>query len=309
MPKRIVITGATGMIGTRVTKELIDRGDEVIIFSRSPQRAKNVIKGAKEYVLWTQNAKREMIWEDSLEGVDAVIHLSGENVMSKRWNDEHKQNILNSRIDTTKALVDALAEVKKKPEVFICASAIGYYGSSEEKEFDEYSEAGNDFLAGVVKQWEEEARRVGEYSIRYIGIRTGIVLDKNEGALARMLTPFKFLIGGPLGNGKQWFPWIHINDVVGIYLHALDNPKVNGVLNAAAPEFITMKKFCETLGSIMHRPSFFRVPAFVLRILFGEGADILVKGAKVFPKKTIDSGYEFEYESIEPALRNLLKNI
>ncbi|MFC2139887.1 TIGR01777 family oxidoreductase, partial [Bacteroidota bacterium] len=173
--------------------------------------------------------------------------------------------------------------------------------------FDEYSPAGNDFLSGVTVEWENEAKRAEDLGIRYAGIRTGIVLSKDGGALTRMLLPFKLFIGGPLGDGKQWFPWIHIDDVTGIYLHVIDNPGVNGVLNGAAPEQLVMKEFCRMLGKVLHRPSYLNVPKFALKILFGEGADMLIKGTKVNPKRTIESGYKFKFDNAESALKNLLK--
>jgi len=303
MPKKIIITGATGLIGRELSSKLISGGNEVIIFSRSPQKAKEIIHGAQEYVEWRDNRDT---WEKYIGQADAVIHLAGENVMARRWSENHKNRIINSRINTTRSIAEAIANSDKKPEVFICASATGYYGTSETSEFDESSQPGTDFLAKVTKEWESEARRVEEFGLRYTGIRTGIVLDKRGGALARMLTPFKFYIGGPLGNGKQWFPWIHIEDVVNIYLYALDNPEVSGVLNAVAPHPVTMTEFCSALGKVMHRPSFFHVPSFVLKILFGEGADVLVKGAHVKPKRTIEAGYNFRFQEVKNALANLL---
>ena len=304
MSKKVAIFGATGLIGRSISQTLIERGDEVIVFTRSPGKAEILIPGAKEYLNWGED---NLSWKDNLNNLDAVIHLAGENVLARRWNENHKNLVKQSRIESTRTIVNALADVENKPEVFVCASAVGFYGTSEKMEFDEYSKAGSDFLAGVTVDWENEAKRVEDLGIRYAGIRTGIVLSKYGGALARMLLPFKLFIGGPLGDGKQWVPWIHIDDVAGIYLHAIDNPNVNGVLNGAAPEHIVMKEFCKVLGKVLNRPSVFNVPKFVLKILFGEGADILIKGTKVIPKRTIMNGYEFKFDNAEAALKNLLK--
>jgi uncharacterized protein len=301
--KKVVLTGATGLIGKNIAEKLIRRGDEVTIFSRSVDKAKRIIPNASEYVNWNLEQND---WRPMLEGKDVVIHLAGENVMARRWNGVHKKNIYNSRIDSTRILVEALRETKRKPEVFISASAVGYYGNSEEP-VTEKSKPGNDFLAGVVKDWEKEAEVVEQFGVRRVNVRTGIVLDKNEGALAQMILPFKYFIGGPLGTGKQWFPWIHIDDVAGIFLFALDNENVHGALNAASPNPLRMNNFCKTLGAVMHRPSLFKVPAFVLKIIFGEGSEVLLGGAKVIPERTIELGYIFNFVKAEEALKNLLE--
>ncbi|MCX6169835.1 MAG: TIGR01777 family oxidoreductase [Ignavibacteriales bacterium] len=301
--KKVLLTGATGLIGKSIAAKLIQRGDEVTIFTRSVNKAKTIIPIAAEYVAW--NLERDD-WQVKLEGKDAVIHLAGESVMAKRWNNEHKKNIYNSRIDSTRILIEAIGKTVDKPKVFISASAIGYYGNSDEP-VTEKSNPGKDFLANVVRDWEKETEEVERLRVRKVNIRIGIVLDKHEGALARMITPYKFFIGGPLGSGRQWFPWIHINDVAGIFLFALDNENVRGVLNAVSPNPLRMNEFCKTLGGVMHRPSLFKVPAFVLKIIFGEAAEVLLGGAKVIPKRTIELGYIFNFVKAEDALKNLLK--
>ena len=196
--------------------------------------------------------------------------------------------------------------MKYKPKVFISASAIGYYGNSE-KLVNEDSAPGKDFLAEVVNAWESEANKVESCGVRRVSIRTGIVLDTNEGALVPMISQFKFFAGGPIGSGEQWFPWIHIDDVVKIFLFAIDNQNVSGALNASSPNPLRMKEFCKTLGKVMHRPSLFKVPAFIIKIFFGEAADVLLNGVQVIPEKTIKAGYNFRFETAEEALKNLLK--
>jgi uncharacterized protein (TIGR01777 family) len=305
MPKKIVITGATGLIGKKISETLINRGDELIIFTRSPEKAKQIIPGAKEYVKWNYNNPHE--WKEKINGVDSVIHLAGENVMGKRWTDKYKNKILESRIVSTKNLVEVISHSKQKPESFISASAVGFYPYSETEEFTEDSKPGNHFLSNVTKQWEDETAVVEKYGVRCVNIRTGIVLDKNEGALAKMILPFKLFIGGPLGNGKQWFPWIHINDVVGIYVFALDNENITGVLNAVAPEFINMKSFCKNLGKVINRPSIFKVPSFVLNIVLGKGAEAVLSGSKIKPQRTLGFGYKFLFDNSFKALSDILK--
>lgn len=305
MSKKIVITGATGLIGKKISGILINRGDELIIFTRLPEKAKTIIPGAKEYIKWNYENIDE--WKESLNGADSVIHLAGESVMGSRWTETYKKKILESRTVTTRKLVEAISKVEQKPESFICASAVGYYPYSENQEFSEDSKPGNHFLSEITKQWEEETTGVDDLLIRRVNIRTGIVLDKNEGALAKLLLPFKLFIGGPLGSGKQWFPWIHINDVAGIYILALDNEKVSGALNAVAPEFINIKSFCKNLGKVIARPSLFYVPSFVLKIVLGEGAEAVINGAKIKPQRTLGFGYKFQFEKSVDALQNILK--
>ena len=302
MNRKIVITGATGLIGKRIAHKLIQRGDKVTIFTRSVNNAIRFIPDAAEYVKWDYNKDN---WQMKLEGIDAVIHLAGENVMAKRWNKQHKENILKSRIETTSAMVNAIINTENKPKIFISASAVGFYGSSDQP-VTEKSLPGKDFLSNVVNAWEDQSKKVDEYKVRRSNIRTGIVLDKNEGALAQMVIPFKYFIGGPLGTGKQWFPWIHIEDVVGIYLYVLDNDNVDGIINAVSPHPIRMNEFCKSLGKIMHRPSLFKVPEFVLRLIFGEATDVLLASAHVIPERTLELGYKFEFEKVENALKNLL---
>ena len=304
MSKKIVVTGATGLIGKKICELLIKRGDEVIVFTRSPQKAKSIIPGVKEFVKWDLKNLEE--WKVKLNGADSVIHLAGENVMGSRWTNEYKTKVLESRTLSTQKLIEVISNVEHKPESFICASAVGYYPYSETEEFSEDSKPGNHFLAKVTKQWEQETKKLDALGIRRCNIRTGIVLDKYEGALAKMLLPFKVFIGGPLGSGKQWFPWIHITDTAGIYLFALDNKYVNGALNAVAPEFINMKNFCKNLGSVIKRPSLFPVPSFILRIVLGEGAEAVLNGSKIKPQKTLGFGYKFQFQKSAEAIKDIL---
>lgn len=306
--KRIVITGATGLIGKKICDRLIERGDQVCIFSRNPDNAKNILPDVNEHVYWNPlNDPNANEWISHLNGKDAVIHLAGENIMAGRWTDEHKQRVFNSRVNGTKALVDGLIQAENKPGKLISASAVGYYGFSDTKVFTEESEPANDFLANLTLHWEVETKKASQIGMREARIRIGLVLDKYEGVLDKMLLPFKLFVGGPIGTGKQYFPWVHINDVVDLFLFAVDNENVTGALNAVAPETITMNQFAETLGKVLHRPSFFKVPEFVLRIAIGEAGSVAAKGANIKPERTMELGYRFQFEKVEDALKNLLK--
>lgn len=304
MSKRIIITGATGLIGKKLAASLINRGDKVIIFSRDAEKAKSVFPNAIDCVEW--NYRNPDSWKSKLENADAVIHLAGINLFSKRWNDDFKKEVLKSREVSTKNLVDAIKSCTNKPEVFISASGIGYYGDCGDTVLDEKSPKGNDFLADVCEVWESESQKIGDYGIRNVQIRTGLVLSPEDGALKQMLPPFKFFIGGPLGNGKQWASWLHIDDIVGIYLQALDIQQLQGAINAASLNPVRMKEFAKTLGKVLKRPSFFPVPQFALKIVVGEAAEVVTASQKIDANKILDSGYKFKFENLEDALRDLL---
>lgn len=303
MARKILITGATGFIGKKIVNELITRGDKVVVLSRSNSKTKNVFHNAHAFYEWDMPEEKLAA---EFSDIDAVIHLAGEGVMNKRWSVNQKKKILESRVNSTIKLGSIFSKAENKPDVFISASAVGYYGNSE-LEADENSQKGDGFLADVVDAWENETSFTEKLKIRRVNIRIGIVLDKNEGALAKMITPFKLFVGGPLGNGKQWMPWIHINDLIKIFIYALDNENVNGIVNGVSPNPVNMKMFAKTLGTVMNRPSFFKVPSFVLNIILGEAAQTVLTGAKVYPRKLLGMNFEFEYNDIESALRDILK--
>ena len=304
MLKKIVITGASGLIGTRLAKALINRGDEVIVFSRDTARAKSIFPKAIDYIEWNYRKPEE--WKSKLENSDAVIHLAGINLFAKRWSNDFKKTVLESRELSTKNLVEAIKSADKKPEVFISASGIGYYGDCGETVLDETSPKGNDFLAEVCDVWESEAQKIGDYGIRNVQIRTGLVLSPEDGVLKQMLLPFKLYIGGPLGNGNQWWSWLHIDDIVDIYLYALDNSQLQGPLNAASPNPVRMKEFANSYGKILKRPSLFPVPKFVLKIVIGETAEVVTASQKIDVQKLLNDGYRFKFEKLNDALSNLL---
>lgn len=303
--KRIIITGATGLIGKKLSEKLSLAGNQIVIFSRDAAKAKTILKKNYEYVDWDYNHPEK--WIDKISESDAVIHLAGINLFAKRWNEKFKKEIIISRRDTTKALTNAIKKSSRKPKVFISASGVGYYGDGGNNILSEDSPAGKDFLAEVCKVWEKEATEVESVGVRRVSLRTGIVLSPEDGALKRMLLPFKLFIGGPLGNGNQWFPWIHIDDIIGVYVHALDNENLSGAVNAASPKICTMNEFAKTLGKILNRPSFFKVPKFALKLAIGEAADVVVVGQRVSVNKLLIAGYKFKFENLEEALRDLLK--
>lgn len=305
MSKKIIITGATGLIGKKLSKALVDRGDEVIVFSRSVESARKKLPHIKSFVKWNYRNPDE--WKNHLDAKDAIVHLAGINLFSARWNKKFKNEIVESREASTRNLVQSLEDCKDKPEVFISASGVGYYGDGGEKVLPEEAPKGNDFLADVCDVWELESRKAGEYRIRNVQVRTGIVLSTDDGALKQMLLPFKFFVGGSLGSGKQWFPWLHIDDVSDIYIHAIDSNNVSGAVNAASPGIVRMHEFAETLGKVLHRPSIFPVPEFVLRIVVGEAAGTVVTGQRVIANKLLESGYKFKFEKLEMALKDLLR--
>ena len=295
----ITVTGATGFIGNRLVRVLLP-GHSVHVLGRkrSPELPAEV-----RFSEWS-SAESEPPAE-SLADADAVIHLAGEPV-AQRWSAKVKQRIRNSRVDGTRNLVAALSKQKHRPQVLICASAIGYYGSRGDEVLAEGSSPGRDFLAQVVIEWEKAAREAEALGIRVISPRFGVVLGKNGGALAKMLPPFRMGAGGRLGSGQQWMSWIHVDDVVGLIQFALDHASVRGPLNATAPQPVRNREFTKELASALHRPAIFPVPRFALKILFGQMADVMLASQRVIPKATQSAGFKFQYPELRPALARLL---
>lgn len=299
----VLVSGATGFIGKALCASLKAQGQTFTAFSRRPEKAKAALPGVKEAYKWRPMLELPPL--PAIEGAGAVVHLAGESVAG-RWNTLKKRKIKESRLIGTRHLVEALGEAKKRPSVFICASAVGYYGDRGEEELTEDSGPGNDFLAQVCQEWEAEAKRAEALGIRVVSVRTGIVLGLGGGALQQMLLPFKLGLGGPLGNGKQWMPWVHIDDVVGIFLHAIQNENVKGPMNATAPQPVRNREFTKTLAQVLRRPAFLPAPAIGLRLILGEFAQVLLSSQRVLPKRAQASGYTFRHPSLEPALRALL---
>jgi uncharacterized protein (TIGR01777 family) len=303
--KRVIVTGATGLIGKALCKRLIEQGYAVVVFSRDPAAARQQVPGAADYVAWEPAESGP--WAAAVEGAYAVINLAGASIAGKRWNPAYKQAILNSRVIGTRGLVNAIGQAQNKPQVLINGSAIGYYGFRDDTKLDETQTPGTDFLANVVKAWEAEALKAEALGVRVVLVRTGIVLDKKEGSLPLMMLPFRFFAGGPVLPGTQYFAWIHLADEVGIILFALENAQVRGPINATAPETQTNKEFSATLGRVMGRPSLFPVPGFALQVVMGEAAQLVTTGQRVIPQKAQDLGYRFQFPTSEAALRNVVK--
>lgn len=304
--RNIVMTGATGLIGPKLARELTGRGHRVTILARDPESARRRVPGMTNYLPWSSSMK-DGEWRTAVADADAVINLAGSPV-AVRWTDKQKQLIRESRVQGTRNLVDAIAAAERKPRVLINASAVGYYGTSETATFTEASPAGNDFLSVICRDWEKETEPARKLGVRVALLRTGIVLDPDGGALAKLLPTFKLGLGGPLGSGRQWFPWIHRDDELGIILWALDDERAEGPLNATAPGITTNKEFSRILGNVLHRPSLFPVPTFILKLVFGEAAVALVEGQRAIPEHTTKLGYHFHYPDLEPALHELLKS-
>jgi len=242
-------------------------------------------------------------WESALAGADGVINLAGEPIAKKRWTIKQKHQLRLSRIDTTVGLVRAIAKAKQKPKFLLNASAVGYYGPRGDETIGEEAEAGTDFLAALCRDWENEAMKAEKLGVRVIRLRTGIVLGAGGGALAKMSPPFKFFVGGPLGSGAQWMSWIQLEDEVGLIVHLIENSQASGAVNATAPNPVTMKEFCRTLGQVIGRPSWAPVPAFALRLMLGEMAEMLLTGQRAVPTAAEKFGYRFRYPNLPEALR------
>lgn len=302
--KKVLVTGGTGFIGKRVCDALQEKDYGVTVLSRDPERAKTKLQSIDEIYTW--NPETEQLPSEATSDLHAVIHLAGESIAG-RWNAKKKQRIRDSRILSTQNLVSSLASTEAKPEVLVCASAIGLYGATGDDSFTEESAKGTDFLAEVCQEWEAAGQKASELGIRVVHVRIGLVLGIGGGLLEQVLPPFKFGAGGKLGSGKQWMSWIHIDDVVGIIMHSLENEGVQGALNATAPNPVRNIEFTKTLGSVLRKPAILPVPAFGLHLLMGEFAEFVMLSQNVLPQKTEECGYEFQFRSLESALEDLLK--
>jgi len=305
---KVAVTGATGFVGSRLVEQLQAEGHQVLVLVRNPQRATQLFPRSAfpsvEVVHYTPLQSGD--WQSQLSGCDGVVNLAGEPI-SERWTAERKQSIIDSRKLGTKTLVEGIVQANPKPQVLVSASAIGYYGTSETATFDESSSAGSDFLAQVCQAWESEAQQVTQAGVRLVILRIGIVLGMG-GAIAKMVPPFKLFAGGPIGSGKQWFSWVHREDLVNLILYALTHPEMSGTFNATAPNPVRMADFCQTLGEVINRPSWLPVPAFALELLLGDGAQVVLEGQQVLPKRTQETSFQYQYTTVKPALEEILKD-
>ncbi|MBC8282223.1 MAG: TIGR01777 family protein [Nitrospinae bacterium] len=300
--KNILITGGTGLVGKHLTELLLTKGYNVSVLSRSPKKQANQIS----YYRW--DVSRQYIDENSLIAVDAVIHLAGANIGDKRWTKNRKQEILESRVDSTNLLFQSIQKQNPELKKFICASAIGYYGTVTSYQiFSEESDAGGDFLANVCASWESEALKCQGLGVSTSIVRNGIVLAKEDGALPKMAFPAKLGLYSPIGSGQQYMPWIHIQDLCNMYLFLLEHPKIDGVFNAVSSEHISNSSFSRVLTNVLNRPFFMpNIPAFFIRLMFGEMAVILLNGSRVDNQKIKEAGFSFEFDNLKSALTNLL---
>jgi len=295
---RLVVTGATGFIGTALCAGLLERGHALTLLTRGAPRDANT--GTKRWLHWTPGTLRE--WDSALDGADGVINLAGEPIAQKKWTYTQRRRIERSRIDATHSLVQACATAKPRPKFLINASAVGYYGARGDEIITEEAPPGDDFLSVLCQNWEAEAKKAEELGLRVVRLRTGVVLGSGGGALAKMAEPFRFFVGGPLGSGQQWISWIQLEDLVRLIFEAVNNPLAQGPLNATAPHPVRNKEFTHTLGKVMHRPSWIPVPGFALKLALGDMADMLLTGQRVVPAAAEKLGFQFRYPDLQQAL-------
>jgi uncharacterized protein (TIGR01777 family) len=304
--KCIVVVGATGTIGKALSKSLMERGYDVVVFSRNPDTAHKSVPGAAEYVAW--QPEETGAWFSAIDGAFAVINLAGAPFF-KRWTPEYKQEVTNSRVQGTRGLINAMKEAKIRPQVFIVGTSQGYYGfdgTNRDQTMDEIAPAGNDFWGQDTASYEKQIAQAESLGIRTIMLRTGVLLSEDSGPLPQQVPQYLRGFGGPVLPGSQWSSWIHIADEVGIILFALEHEQVSGPINLTAPEPVRNRDFAKTLGKVLHRPAWFPVPGFMLKLFLGEVANVIIGGRRVVPKKIMDAGYQFQYPTLEPALRQLL---
>jgi uncharacterized protein len=298
---RVAVTGATGLIGTAVVRELQARGDEVTVLTRNVSRASSELPGV-ETCEW-RDPVREAAPSEAFAGRDAVVHLAGEPI-AQRWTDDSKRRIRESRQLGTRNLVAGLrAAPEPRPRVLVSQSAIGWYGARGDERLNESEPSAGDFLAQVVAAWETEARAAEELGMRVVLTRTGVVLAEAGGALEKMLPPFKLGVGGPVAGGRQYVSWIHLDDVVGAILFCLDDERARGPVNLTAPEPVTNKQLSKALGRALKRPAVAPVPGVAVKLLYGEMASIVTTGARVMPKRLEELGYSYRWPELDPALR------
>jgi uncharacterized protein (TIGR01777 family) len=300
---RVTLTGATGRIGTQLVRALQERGDEVTVLSRSPDRARERLGDVGAHA-WDPSAGPAPA--EALAGRDAVVHLASED-LAQRWSTDAKRRILESRELGTRNLVEGLRAADPRPAALVSASAVGIYGSRGGERLDEDASAGDDFPARVCRVWEREAAVAESLGMRVVRVRTGIVVVAGGGALKKMLPPFKLGVGGPVAGGRQYIAWIHVDDVVGIYCRAIDDGSWRGAVNATAPEPATNREFSQALGRALRRPALVPVPAFAVRLLYGEMAALVIDSQRAVPRRTLELGYEFRHPELDEALRSVLR--
>lgn len=300
---KVLIFGGTGFIGRNLIKELLLNNYQVFVVTRNSKKKSSTLGEKVQWIEW--NNSLPLAVNPDLGDFDGVINLAGESIGDRRWTPEVKEEILASRVRTTRAIVEAINNGSLRCKLLINGSAVGYYGPRLDDEVAENEKPGEDFLAEVCKAWEDEAYKVKGDSTRVVTIRTGVVLGK-EGALTKMVMPFRYYIGGPMGSGKQWFSWIHIDDWVGLVRYIMEKGNIRGPVNATAPNPIKMKDFAKALGRALNRPAWFPVPEFMLRLALGQMAEMLLHGQRAIPKKMLEAGYQYKFPEAEVALGDIL---
>lgn len=303
MAKRVLITGGTGLIGRALSASMAGDGYEVVVLSRSPERAAGLPPGVRA-ARW--DGRTAAGWGALADGACAVVNLAGEGIANGRWTGERRRRIADSRLSAGQAVVEAVELAREKPRVLLQASGVGFYGNLLEGSASENRPAGRDYLARLAVEWEASTRRVEAMGVRRVILRTGIVLSSDGGALPRMMLPFRFFIGGRVGSGRQWMSWIHIADEVGAIRFLIENPKAVGAFNLSAPNPVTNADFGRSLGRRLRRPVVMPTPEFLLRLLYGEMADVLLNGQRAVPRRLTHLGYAFRFAEIDAALGDIL---
>lgn len=302
---RVIVTGGTGFIGRHLSKRLMEKGYEVVCLTRNVSSAKQ--EGDSRILFTGWDGRTAVGWGGYAEGSAAIVNLAGENLASGRWDKKRKQRIIQSRLQAGKAVVDAVKSARRKPGVVIQASAVGFYGNRGDEVVDEASGPGRGFLAEVVREWEGSTAEIEALGARRAVIRTGLVLGSEGGALPRLVLPFRFFVGGPLGNGRQWVSWIHVEDEVQAILYLMEHPELAGVFNLTSPHPLRNGDFHRKLGRVLKRPSWMPVPGFLLRMLFGKmSEETILSSQKVMPARLEEAGYEFVFPEAEKALTDIL---
>jgi uncharacterized protein len=299
---KILITGGTGFVGTRLTSRLLQEGYSVTIMSRSLKETDKTPPGVS-YLQADPTQKGP--WQDKVKDFDAIINLAGASIFSK-WTDEYKKLIRESRMTTTRNIVEGIPPNPAHPMALFSTSAVGYYGFHGDEELFEDSPPGNDFLAHLAIDWEAEAIKAREKGVRVVITRFGIVLGEKGGALGQMVPLFKKFVGGPIGSGKQWFSWVHIKDLAEAFVFLMKHPEISGPVNLCAPKPVRNKDLAKALGNVLHRPSFMPAPGFLIKLVLGEFGSVILEGQKVIPRKLLNTGYTFQYPEIENALRDIV---